>query len=116
MQTQIDKMVTTDGILAACIVEPDKHLRCAAKNGDQDKWTKIFQGLSSVLDLSDDDDVRVILGNRTITMMRDGTRIIGATTPVGHPIAKSLRRMMRRAVRRHAKPAPSPLMGQQPSP
>jgi hypothetical protein len=107
MQEQIDKIVKVSGIEAACLVESDKTLLVSTAHDskiDPSKWRQIFDGLSKVLDIASDPlketDSRTIIGDYSLTLIREGDRIIGTASKLGHPVAKSLRRMMKRAARR----------------
>lgn len=112
MQDQLNKIVTVNGIMAACSVESDKTLLVASSHASDvelAKWRQIFDGLTKVIDVAatplKDTDCRTLIGTYSLTFIREGDRLIGTASLLGHPIAKSLRRMMKRAARRRSSSA-----------
>jgi hypothetical protein len=122
MQDQIDKIVTFSGIVAACLMDNDKTLLVAKSHAsavELGKWRQIFDGLTKVLDLAadplKDSDSRTIIGDYSLTLIREGDCVIGTASMLGHPVAKSLRRMMKRVARRRGRSTRSNSESLQPS-
>jgi hypothetical protein len=70
-------------------------------------WRPLLQGALLLIKTTSEPYIRIVVGDRTVVIQREGEHTYGVVIPTGDPIAKSLHRMIRRAAnpgRRERKP------------
>lgn len=113
MQPQLQKLASVDGVLAVALVRGNTtSTELSSKtNVIKDRWQAIFTSIADVLnktkDLRTEEALRVVVGDYTITAERFGDGVVVIATVLGHPVAKSLRRMLSRAMKAAERSAPS---------
>jgi len=104
----IDHLAAQPGIeaiyITTCDGERRVHRSAKASGADID----LAEATCDLLVLARETDARVIIGGRTILVQCIGDEIAAVVTPTGHAIAKSLRRMLRKAARPSYKPKTAP--------
>lgn len=122
MQTPLDRLSSADGIIAAVLVRgASAETAVSAKSSvPKDKWQEMFTALTAVLAAAKsfgEKDLRVVLGDYTMTVAQYDEGVLGVATILGHPVAKSLRRMMSRSMKSLSKPsrASSPALPDSPA-
>jgi hypothetical protein len=75
-------------------------------------WEPILAQALDLFAICGQTSMRLVVGPSTIVVQKEGTEIAAVALPTGHPIAKSLRRMIRRMARK-VRP---PLTPAQPTP
>jgi hypothetical protein len=97
MSNHTQRLLNHTGILAAvAFVESDGQLRDSA--GD-DKLVNLAVGCVGLFSRTDETRIRVIVGDHTINAVRDGARVVVVACLTGHPVMKSLKRMLRNTLR-----------------
>jgi len=96
----LQSFIDTPGIVAACGGQKGA-LSFAFSHGvaidDRDRWSAVFPSLLSLLELIQEErQARVILGQHSVLICRNETAYIGVAIRKGHPVGKSLQRMIRR--------------------
>jgi hypothetical protein len=107
MEKTLEKLTSADGVIAASLVTPSVcETRLAAKHLESKvPWDEFFASLAASLDHLNAHgckDLRVIAGEYTINLERFDGAVLCVATSLGHPVAKSLRRMMARAMKQTA--------------
>ena len=102
----IDHIAAADGVVAVTIATPG---RDPAFRG-VDRWAALLDGALGLLARTDEPSIRLIVGEHTIIAQKELGQAIAVVLPTGHPVAKSLRRMIRRMARKERGPyvAPAP--------
>lgn len=119
MQNLTEKLAATAGVLSVVLV-CDGSVDVAVSphsSATKEQWQTVFRailGLVETLRGIGQKDLRIVLDNVTLTTLQEaGTTLVVAST-LGHPIAKSVRRMMRRSLSRRTRtavaPSPQPSM------
>jgi hypothetical protein len=104
MTNPLEKFTVADGVLAAALVQngTTDTMVSSRTTVAKDKWQEIFAALATALDkmaVLGEEDLRIVAGDYTVTLVRFDENILAVATILGHPIAKSLRRMMSRSMR-----------------
>jgi hypothetical protein len=97
LANKIDKLAATEGF-ESIIVESDARILRG-----KPEWHDILRTALDLFKRTDEADMRLIVGKYTITYQREANEIVGVVIATGHPVAKSLRRMIRRAAKSTAK-------------
>jgi hypothetical protein len=92
---KLQQLSETPGIEAVVVRRPSARVDFGAA-----KWHTFLAGAIDLLALTDETALRLIVGKHTITVQRSGEETIAVVLPTGHPIAKSLHRIIRRAARK----------------
>ena len=78
----------------------------------EDRWNPILDQALDLFSICGQASMRLVVGTHTIVVQKEGSEIAAVALPTGHPIAKSLRRMIRRMSRKVRPPieraTPSP--------
>lgn len=97
IRANIDIIASATGV-SGVLVEVDGDDRVI--RGDA-RWEPVLHGSISLLRLTDEESIRVIVGEHTLAIHRaESSELVAVACPTGHAIAKSLRRMIRRLARR----------------
>ena len=99
MKTEVDKLTETPGIIAAAKTEGGQ-TEVKTAEGDARRWAPLLEAARQVLQVADDDEVKIALDKYTVVVMRAGGVVLGVVVVKSHPIVKSLKRMLRRAFKR----------------
>ena len=99
MKTEVDKLIETPGIIAAAKTE-NGQTEVKVAEGDARRWAPLLDAGRQVLQVADDDEVKIALDKYTVVIMRGGEVTISVVVVKSHPIVKSLKRMLRRAFKR----------------
>lgn len=104
----INKFADVDGIVAAAGGEKSALVFAFSSHVSDDeraRWRDVFNNLVGVLDLVEsEDEVRFVLKEHTLLLRRGGDVYVGAVVTKGHPVVKSLQRMVRRSLQRMGAP------------
>jgi hypothetical protein len=88
---KIDKLAAVPGI-ESIVVESGVRM-----HRGNPQWYNISVDLLVLFKRCGEDTIRAIIGKHTVVVQREGDETAVVVFPLGHPIAKSLRRMLRRA-------------------
>ena len=95
LRANIEHLAAAGGIEAVTVVSgQDKDFR-----GDS-SWQPVLEGALRLLEKTDENSIRVVIGDHTMVVQSEGEETVGVVLPTGHAIAKSLRRMIRRLSRK----------------
>jgi len=100
LRGNIDHIVHSNGIEAA-LVRVDEQSDTFSGGGG---WSETLATALDVFRLSEESSVRVVVGKHTLVMQRERGEEVAVALPTGHPMAKSLRRMLRRMARKDRAP------------
>ena len=64
----------------------------------QSSWRPLLQGALLLIEATSEPYIRVVAGDYTVVIQREGRQTYGVVIRTGDPVAKSLHRMIRRAV------------------
>lgn len=109
----LQKLIDTPGIVAAC-GGPKSVLDFAflstttqEQQEQQEQWKGVFLKLVTILDLErNEKEVKLILNDYSIVLRRSGETYVGLVAYKGHPVIKSLQRMLRNSFRHFGVPVP----------
>ncbi|MCB9753871.1 MAG: hypothetical protein H6713_28345 [Myxococcales bacterium] len=96
----IDHLAAAKGIVALCVDSPNS----ARKFRGVETWNAILEGAISLLSLTDESTIRLVIGKHTMVVQRELGETVAVVLPTGHAIAKSLRRMIRRMAKKDRGP------------
>jgi hypothetical protein len=95
--TNIDRIANAAGIESVVVFHPTHSLSPLSRGTTQ--WHGLLSSAINMLHRSDENTLRIVVGKHTIVVQRESDETAAVVLPTGHPIAKSLRRMIRRAAR-----------------
>lgn len=103
LRANIQHLAAAQGIVAVTVVSPagPRELR-----GDE-SWSPFLDACFGLLTKSGEKTVRIVVGAHTVVVQASGDEVAAVVISTGHPIAKSLRRMIRRLAGRIRGPLPS---------
>ena len=108
--SRLDKLVQAPGILAASagtLTSLEYRFSDEAVPVDFERWRQLFSGLAKLLTLRpDDDEARLVLGDYTLLLRFSEGMYVGVVARKGHPVVKSMQRMVRSAFRSFGVAAP----------
>ncbi len=108
LEANIHHLNAANGIEAVSV-----HSATAERNFvGEDRWEPILGQALDLFAICGQSSIRLVVGDSTIVVQKEGAETAAVALPTGHPIAKSLRRMIRRMSRK-VRP---PLVQQQPAP
>ena len=100
------KLIATPGIVAVTVgragaLPDDPALTPRLTHFGEEKWQPILQASLVLLYCAgaDAEDLRVVVLDHTIHVQREGALVFAVCIPTGHGVGKSVRRMIRRAVK-----------------
>lgn len=104
MEKTLEKLTSADGVVAASLVTDSCcETQIAPKHsGNKIPWDELFSSLVASFNLlkaHGHNDLRVIVGEYSVNLERFGDVVLCVATTIGHPIVKSLRRMMARTMK-----------------
>ncbi|MGB1700003.1 MAG: hypothetical protein ACPHRO_08630 [Nannocystaceae bacterium] len=113
----IEHIVHSSGIEAALVRSSDRTDTFAGA----ETWSGTLAKALDVFSLSGESSVRIVVGKHTLVIQRERDEEVAVALPTGHPMAKSLRRMLRRMARKDRGPLvhvtpPSPTLAAAPTP
>lgn len=96
LRKNIEYLAGTQGLDAVAVYSPSapREMR-----GDE-IWGPTFDACLSLLEKTGESTIRVVLDKSTIMLDKQGEEVAAVAFRTGHAVAKSLRRMIRRASRR----------------
>lgn len=109
MNTQaiIDRLLASDGIIAVLL---HGEFKTKQENPDSQIRKLVLEHAHSIAGTAGE-DIRVVVGIYTITVSYDPEATVVVALPTGHNVAKSLRRMIRRATKSTRTGTPRPRRG-----
>ena len=108
LRGNIEHIVHCNGIEAALVrIEQQPDTFSDTFSGD-DHWNRTLAKALDVFRLSDESSVRIVVGRHTLVVQRERDGQVAVALLTGHPMAKSLRRMLRRMGRKDRGPLVSP--------
>lgn len=103
VMSRLDKLVQAPGILAASagnLTSLEYRFSDETDPVNFDRWRQLFAGLAKLLTLRpDDDEARLVLGDCTLLLRFSNGIYVGVVARKGHPVVKSMQRMVRSAFR-----------------
>jgi hypothetical protein len=96
LEANIEHLKSANGI-DAVLVRPANAERCFRGEG---RWSPILDQALDLFTICGQTSMRLVVGSYTIVVQEEGGEIAAVALPTGHPIAKSLRRMIRRMSRK----------------
>ena len=99
LKTNINHLATAQGVIAVRITSASGP---AEFRGDE-SWVPALESSVTLLERTHEKTIRAIAGRSTIVVQTEGDETAAVVFPTGHAIAKSLRRMIRRAQRSRGK-------------
>lgn len=100
LRGNIEHIVHSNGIEAALVRVDEQSDTFSGGAG----WSETLATALDVFRLSEESSVRVVVGKHTLVMQREREEEVAVALPTGHPMAKSLRRMLRRMARKDRAP------------
>lgn len=102
--TVLTRFINMDGITAVCGGTPnalDFAFCSQMSEEDRDRYKKTFMHMVNLLTLHpDQDEIKLTLGNQSVLLRQSETTYVGVIAVKGHPIVKSLQRMVRQAFKK----------------
>ena len=106
----LSKLIDAPGLFASC-GGPQKALDFAFASDipdvDRDLWRAVFTNLVSILEMSGDEEMRLTMGKKSVLIRRSTDTYVGVVAQKGHPVVKSLQRMIRKSFKHFGAPVPS---------
>jgi len=96
----MEHLAAASGVVAVTIDSP-QHPR--AFRG-VDTWSPVLDAALALFDKTDEDTIRLVIGQHTIIVQKEHGQTVAVVLPTGHAIAKSLRRMIRRLSKKERGP------------
>ena len=96
----IDHLAVAAGIEAVVVDAGSRERR-----GDA-SWHAVLDGALDLFKQTEEKSIRLVIGQNTVVVQREGDETVAVVLPTGHAIAKSLRRMIRRMARKNRGPLP----------
>ena len=96
----IEHLHVCAGIEAVAVLSPG--LPRSFRGNEQ--WCQVLDTALRLFTLTSEPSIRMVVGNFTLLIQREGQETVGVVLPTGHAIAKSLRRMIRRMSRKNRSP------------
>ena len=100
LTANIDHLVHANGINAALV----RTLESPETFRGVDSWQATLGAALDVFALTEDSSVRIVVGKHTVVVQRERHETVAVALPTGHPMAKSLRRMIRRMAKKKRGP------------
>ncbi len=100
----MEHLAAASGVVAVTIDSP-QHPR--AFRGVE-SWAPVLDASLSLFDKTDEDTIRLVIGQHTIIVQKEHGQTVAVVLPTGHAIAKSLRRMIRRLSKKERGPIQPP--------
>jgi hypothetical protein len=100
LRGNIEHIVHSNGIEAALVrvdAQPDTF-------SGSEQWNETLATALDVFRLSEQSSVRIVVGKYTLVVQQERDEQVAVALPTGHPMAKSLRRMLRRMARKDRGP------------
>lgn len=101
--SRLDEIVQAPGILAVTAGKLDSfeyRFSEGAMPADYDRWRQLFAGLARVMLMqSDVNEARLVLQDYTLLLRYSEDVIVGVVALKGHPVVKSMQRMVRSTFR-----------------
>ena len=107
LRGNIEHIVHSNGIEAALVrveEQPDTF-------SGSEEWNETLATALDVFRLSEQSSVRIVVGKHTLVVQQERGEQVAVALPTGHPMAKSLRRMLRRMARKDRGPLASAAVG-----
>jgi hypothetical protein len=101
LSANIDHLQIASGIQAVCVLANEER----DYRGEQ-RWHPVLDQALNLFALTDQATVRLVVGDHTVVVQRERDQVAAVALPTGHPIAKSLRRMIRRMAKKARGPLP----------
>ncbi len=95
LAANIEHLNVANGIEAVTV----QHGDAREFRGDQ-SWREVLNHALGLFAISGQSTIRVVVGQHTVVVQKEGDEIAAVVLPTGHPIAKSLRRMIRRMAKK----------------
>ncbi len=104
LRANIEHLAAAQGIVAVTVYSPPapRELR------GEPHWGPILDASLSLLEKTGEKTIRIVVGAHTLVLQVEGAETVGVVIPTGDPIAKSLRRMIRRLARKPRLSAAAP--------
>lgn len=96
----IDHLVHAQGVQAALVRTEENPETFRG----EDQWKQTLGKALDVFALTGESSVRMVVGKYTLVVQRERHETVAVALPTGHPMAKSLRRMLRRMSRKDRGP------------
>jgi len=96
----IEHLVAVPGIVAAAVQAPGR----PTLHGGSEGYAGILEAALQLIGRTDQSTVRLMLGRNTIVVQSEGEERVAVVLPMGHVVAKSLRRLIRRLAHRDRGP------------
>lgn len=100
----INKFANVEGIVAAAGGERGALVFAFSSYVSDEgraRWKDVFNNLVGVIDLvGDEDEIRLVLKEHTLLLRRGGDVYVAAVVTKGHPVVKSLQRMVRKSIKK----------------
>lgn len=100
LTANIDHLVHANGIDAALV----RTLESPETFRGLENWQRTLGAALDVFALTEESSVRIVVGKHTVVVQRERHETVAVALPTGHPMAKSLRRMIRRMAKKKRGP------------
>lgn len=101
LSKNIDHLSETSGIEAVVVQVSHQGKREYRGN---DKWFSILEGALDLFQRTNEPNIRLICGDRTVSVQKEGDETAATVIPTGHVVSKSLRRLIRRMAKKDRGP------------
>jgi len=105
----LNKFTQTEGIAVACTGQYRTLIfgySAGTSEEDQQRWEKVFTTAQELLVLlgPEETELKISLGAETLILRENNGTYLGVIAAKGHPVVKSLQRMIRRGFKRLGAP------------
>ncbi len=109
--SRIERVLRHDGIVAVLDMTADQAQADDCSWVGEDRWKPIVLEAVRLRQIAGEPSVRVLVGEHAVLVSGDDRHVVGVVFIKGHPVVKSVVRMVRQLLRAGApaaKPAPAP--------
>ena len=104
LRSNIEHLAAAQGITAVLVQDPSDERLFRG----EERWRSALSAAIDLKALTREPTIRILTGGHTLVVQTEGEQTAAVALPTGHPVAKSLRRMVRRLARRVRPPLATP--------
>jgi len=106
---QINRLINAHGILGASVGGREQQnfgFSAEVSETDRARWKALIGRMAEAIDASPikDDEIRVVLAGETVVLRRNDGVYVGIVVVKGHPVVKSMKRMIRSTLKQMGAP------------
>lgn len=96
----IEHLASATGVVAVTIDAPN----ATRSFRGEASWSPVLDAALVLFAKTGEDTIRLVIGQHTVILQRESEQTVAVVLPTGHPLAKSLRRMIRRLSKKERGP------------